>query len=246
LKASDIVAITTQIDSGTYQAAYANEAGTDDLSYKNIPEGSKFPKITITVAEKSITLQKRGFMLMESYEHARRIRANKMAVFLRLIGYQLAKDRAELALSISMNGNTGNSNAAFAHSDTGLNYNNLVEFWAEFDPYESSLLVLPKAGITALMQLTEFKDPMIASQWLTGGTLVTPLGHQLRRLDVTALADKVHGIDTNFALEEVRERGAALIDKDKVIDGQWNQLTVSDVFGFAKIMASASGTWDYS
>lgn len=247
LKAEDILATETQIDSGTYEMAIADETG--DFSMKVIPEGTKFPRITISIAEKKIDLRKHGVIIEETYEHRRRLRANKMAVFLRLVGWHMAKDMAEDAVDIAINGNTGNSNGAFSHTDTGLTYDNLIDFWAEFDPYEVDTLVLPKLGLTGILKLTEFKDPLIASRWLTNGELITPLGNVMKRHDPTTasvLTNKVLGVDKRFALEGITESGSYIVETDKIIDGQWDQIAISLVRGFGKIIATAAGVWDYS
>ena len=244
---TDLIATETEIDSGTYENALVDMTG--DFRSKIIPEGTKFPVITISIDEKTVSLQKHGALIKETYEHRRRIRANKMAVFLRLVGWYMKKDMAEAAVLIAINGNSGNSNSASSDTMTGLNYNNLVDFWAEFSPYESDTLIVPKAGLTAMLKINEFKDAMIAANWLTKGELITPLGHTLKRHDPTTssvLANKVLGVDTRFCLEGLTEAGSYLVETDKIIDGQWNEIAISIVRGYAKIIAEAARVWDYS
>lgn len=246
LRSTDLVATETTIDSGTYESAIADE--TSDVSMGKTPQGAPFPVINVTVAEKSIKLSKHALAIKGTYEARRRIKANKMAVILRLVGMRMERDMTDVAVGIVINGD-GNTNPAFTHADTGLNYNNLVEFWAEFDPYESNLIVLPKAGLTGLLQLTEFKDPIIASPWLTKGEMITPLGHTIKRHDPSTaalLTSKMLGVDTNFTLEGITEAGSYITEQDKIIDGQWDIITISIVRGFAKIVAGAAGLWNYA
>lgn len=241
---SDLIAITTMIDSGVYDAAFLDMSA--DYSHKEVGESAEFPELTITTANKPVTLKKFGFKLKESYEHRRRIRANKFAAFLRVVGMHLELDRVELAVNVLINGNTGNSNAAFTYNDTGLNYNNMVEFWAEFHPYEASVLIAPKAGITDILQLTEFKDPQAGFNFQRTGELVTPLGNMLKRHDTTQLTSKVLGVDQRMSLELVEESGADMVEAESVITNQTNHIVVSNVFGFAKMFATAAGVWTYS
>ena len=244
-RTTDLIAAETEIDSGVYDAAILDMA-EDELSMKIVGELATFPKVTIKSATKPITLRKHGMRILESYEHARRISANLFAVFLRQVGQKMEKDMVEDALDVLINGNPGNSNAGFAFNKTTLNYDNLVDFWAEFDPFESTVLVAPKAGVTGILKLQEFKDAMVGFDFQRTGNLITPLGNEFRRHDTSLLTNKILGVDTRSALEKVRERGASLVEADKIIRQQANEIVVSEVVGFSKILAKAAGVWDYS
>lgn len=244
LMVSDIIAVSTTIPTGAYNAAFLDMS--QDFSHKEVAEGSDFPVLQITTANKPITLKKYGFTLKESYEHRRRIQANKFAVFLRVVGQHLELDRVELAVNVLINGNTGNSNAATVDSISGLNYNNMIDFWAEFNPYEPNVLVAPKAGITSILKLTEFKDPQAGFNFQRTGDLVTPLGNMLKRHDTSQLSSKVLGVDAGMSLELVEESGADMVEAESIIQNQTNDIVVSNVFGFAKMFADATHVWDYS
>lgn len=245
LKSEDVVATTTTIDTGTYENAVADESSAP--SAEPVEQATKFPVVSISISDKVINLKKRGMKILETYEHRRRIRANKMAVFLRMIGFRLELDTAIDAVNVLINGNTGQNNAAFSSAaGSGLTYNNLVDFWLEWEPYESRIMAVDATGLGAILKLDEFKNPIVAAPWLTQGQLITPLGHTLRRHNETTLASKILGVDTQFALERVVEGGAELTETDKIIDGQLNEIVISFVQGYAKIIANAAGVWDYS
>jgi len=244
LMVADMVGLSTEIDSGVYKAAYLDE--TADFEPKKIGEGADFPVLDIKTDNKPISLSKYGFMLRETYEHRRRIQANKLGAFLRYAGKKLEKSKVDLALAVAINGNTGNSNAAFSHTDTGLNYDNIVEFWAEFDPWDPNLLVVDKAGMTSTLKLAEFKDANAGFEFQRTGRMVTPLGNTFKRHDSTLLASKMLGLDNNMTLEQVTERGADLVEAEAIIKNQTNEIAISEVFGFAKMHKDAAGIWDYS
>ncbi len=246
VKDDDLIAIETQIDSGKYESAIADETG--DFSAKIIAEGAKFPRITISTADKVVTLRKRGYLIAETYEHRRRLRANKMAVFLRLIGWQLALDKAEDCVDVIVNGNTGNSNGAASFTLTGLNFNNFVKFLAELDIYEPDVWVMPKAGWSDTLTLDEFKQHSTGNQFKESGVPLDPFGAGIKRHDRggSILENKVLAVNRQFSVERVVERGAMIQETDRIIDGQWNELTVSMVIGYAKIIAGASTVWDYA
>jgi len=245
LQVADLIATTTEIDSGVYDAAFLDN--TQDFHMKPIGEGGKFPKLSITTTKKPVTLRKHGLKLSETYEHRRRIKANLFAVILRLIGQYLMLDMVEDAVDVEINGNTGNSNAASTPAvGTGINYDKLVDFFFEFDPYEANLLVAPIAGLKAILKLSEFKDPQVGWDFQRTGNLVTPMGMTMRKHNTTALTDKLMGVDKRFSLEQVNERGSYLVETDKIIDGQWNEIAISLVTGFSKIIADSAQVWDYS
>lgn len=240
----DLIATTTEIDSGVYDAALIDMS--KDFHLKLVGEGTDFPLITVSTQKKPVSLRKHGIRLRETYEHRRRIKANLFAVVLRLIGQYMQKDMVEDALNVLINGNTGNSNAAFAHAVTALSYDNLIDFWAEFDPYESGVIVVPKAGLTGILKLSEFKDAFVGFDFQRTGNLITPLGMNMKRHDTTQLTSKVLGVDKRNALEAVNERGSYLVEADKIISNQTNEIVISIVKGFSKIIGSAAGVWDYS
>jgi hypothetical protein len=247
LNDDDVVAADEQIDSGRYDAAFADMTG--DFSYAPIGEGAEFPTISIKTADKPVDLRKIGRELKMTYESGRRIKANVMGVFLRLVGQQLAKDKADHATDVLVNGNTGNSNGAASFAKTTLSYDNMVEFFAEIPPYNADVLIAPKTGWMALLKLAEFKDPVIASKWLTGGEPVTPLGWTLKRHDPSTaglLSSKLLAVDSSAALVRVTERGSQISEAHKLMSSQWDKLNFSMVIGYAKMIGDTARVWDYS
>lgn len=237
-KLADIVAVNSTIDASVYRAAYANLSG--DFKMRRIAEGARFPEVIIAFGEQTITLRKVGMMIKATYEALRRVKLPVIATHLKLIGNQMAKDKVGDAISIAINGD-GNSNAAtvdtVAASGT-LAYSDLVDFDLNFDPYESKLWIGPKAVITLLLNMTEFKNPLSGMKYQETGEWITPLGNLLKRND-TITSDNLLGMDKDFCIEQVNERGANLTEHEKIIDGQWENITISEVVGFAKIHDAA-------
>lgn len=246
LLASDVIATETFIDSGVYETAEADMSG--DFHMGVTPQGAKFKPITISISDKEVKLRKHAAVIRETYEHRRRIKANKMAVFLQLIGWTRELDIAEDAVDVLINGNDGNSNPAATFSAATLSYTNFLAFIAEFHPYNSDVWVTDKAGWIATHSLAEFKDSIIAAQFIASGNPINPFGSALKRHDPTSeiLSNKVLAVQKSFALEQVTETGGDIMETDKVIDGQWHEIAISKVTGFAKIIANAAIVWDYS
>ena len=165
------------------------------------------------------------------------------SLFRGFIGMALAEELANMGVKVVIEG-TGNSDAAGEVEYTAVDYNNLVDFDLEFDPYDCDLLVGPKTMIGEILKLVEFKDPMVGFDYQKTGRWMTPLGKTLKRSGASELStDKMLGLDSRFCLEKVVERGSSLTETDKIIDGQWDEIVISMVVGFAKTFTEAGKVW---
>jgi hypothetical protein len=167
-----------------------------------------------------------------------------LAIHLRLVGKRLARNKVAEAISVLINGD-GNSNAAPVHDVPHLNYDNIVDFDMEWEDYEATVWVGNKATVSGLLKLSEFKDPQSGFTYQKDGKLISPLGVTLRR-ESNVPANGLLGVDRNAALEEVKEQGSNLVESDKIIKAQFEEVIVSEVAGFARIYKEAAMLWDYT
>ena len=170
------------------------------------------------------------------------------AVMLRQIGAQIQAQHVADAVDVLVNGD-GNNNAATAYavgtSPIGgtsgtLTYDELVEFWAQFDPYEMNTMIAPTSGFLALLKLDELQNPLTGLNFQGTGKLENPLGAQLLRSDAVA-SGKLLGLDRRYALEMVCA-GDVSVEFDKLIDRQLERAAISSISGFAKICDNASAS----
>jgi len=105
----------------------------------------------------------------------------------------------------------------------------------------AGLLSAP-ATVKTILNLDEFKDPQAGMNFQGSGDLVTPFGAQLISADAVP-ADTIIGLDRRFALEEVYETGL-LVESDRLLRQQLEGTAVSEVAGFAKVIADASKVLD--
>ncbi len=242
-----ICATTTVIDAMDYRAIYSVPT-EDEKSLKSVGEGAQIPATTIRTKENLIKLHKRGRMLVASYEAIRFQKLDLFSVMLRQIGAQIQAQHVADAVDVLVNGD-GNNNAATAYavgtSPIGgtsgtLTYDELVEFWAQFDPYEMNTMIAPTSGFLALLKLDELQNPLTGLNFQGTGKLENPLGAQLLRSDAVA-SGKLLGLDRRYALEMVCA-GDVSVEFDKLIDRQLERAAISSISGFAKICDNASAS----
>ncbi len=240
-----ITATTTVIDAMDYRSIYS-EASDDDKMLMDVQEGAAIPATQVKTKEHLVKLSKRGRMLVASYEAVRFQKLDLFSVMLRQIGAYIQKQQLSDAVNVLMNGD-GNDNAAVIYkvgtqpiSGTAgsLGYDQLVEFWGQFDPYTMNTILCSTGTMTSLLKIPELQNPLTGLNFQGTGKLTTPLGAQLHRTG--AVADgMIIGLDNRYALEHVRA-GDVLVEYDKLIDRQLERAAITSISGFGKICTDAA------
>jgi len=239
-----IVAAVTRFDGLDYRSI-TSAASEDDRELKHVEEGAEIPQTSVKVQENLVKLHKRGRMLVASYEAIRFQKLDLFSVTLRQIGAHINRMHLADAIDVLRNGD-GNDNAADCISLPGgagaggaeLTYEALVDFWAEFDPYELNTLLVPNDVMVKMLKLPEFQNPLTGLNFQGTGRLATPLGAQLLRTSAME-AGKLIGLDRNYALEMVQS-GEVSVEYDKLIDRQLERAAITSTSGFAKIYRDAA------
>ena len=240
-----ITATTTVIDSMDYRSIYS-EPTDDDKALRNVEEGTVIPATQVKTKEHLVNLTKRGRMLVASYEAVRFQKLDLFSVMLRQIGAYIQKMQVQDAVDVLMNGD-GNDNGAVVYavgtdpiSGTAgtLGYDQMVEFWGQFDPYTMNTILCSTATMTKMLKIPELQNPLTGLNFQGTGSLGTPLGAQLHR--TSAVEDGVIiGLDNRYALELVRA-GDVLVEYDKLIDRQLERAAITSISGFGKICDGAA------
>ncbi len=241
----DIVATTTVIDSLDYRSIYSNP-DADALALQDVAEGGEIPTTSVSTKEHLINLTKRGRMLVASYEALRFQKLDLFGVMLRQIGAYIQQQQLADAVDVILNGD-GNDNAAASYtvgtspiSGTAgtLGYDQMVEFWGQFDPYTMNTILCSSSTMTKMLKIPELQNPLTGLNFQGTGKLTTPLGAQLHRTG--AVEDGVIiGLDNRYALELVRA-GDVLVEYDKLIDRQLERAAITSISGFGKICDGAA------
>ena len=240
---SDIIAVKTEIDGLDYRSVVSVPTN-DDKSLKPVAEGAYLPQTAIKTGEQLVKLQKRGRMLVASYEAIKFQKLDLFTVTLRQIGAYIAREQLKDAVNVIINGD-GNSAADTVAADTTgtIAYSDLVKLWAELSPYELNRILAPTGAMTKLLSMSEMKDSNAGLDFHGSGRMITPLGAEL--IHVPAISgNKVVGLDKNCALEMVQS-GGIITDHDKLIDRQLERASISCITGFAKIFPDSAKVLTY-
>ena len=239
-----ITATVTNIDAMDYRSIYCVPEETDK-TLADVGEGASIPATAIKTREHLIALHKRGRMLVASYEAMRFQKLDLFSVMLRQIGAHMQKMHLDDAVEVLTNGD-GNNNAATVYqigtspiSGTAgtLTYDQLVEFWSYFDPYEMNTMLVSPATMVKMLKLEEFQNPLTGLNFQGTGKFTSPLGAQLLRTDAVADGTLI-ALDRRYALEMVRA-GDVCVEYDKLIDRQLDRAAITTISGFAKICDDA-------
>lgn len=240
-----IVATTTKVDGLDYRSITSvPEKSKKEL--RRVEEGAAIPQTEIKTQENLVKLHKRGRMLVASYEAIRYQKLDLFSVTLRQIGAHISRQLLEDAIEVLEKGD-GNGNAATAFtvgtSPIGgtagsLTYDDLVDFWAQFDPYEMNTLLVSGDVMLKLLKMKEMQDATAGLNFQGTGKLATPLGANLLRTSALG-SGKLIGLDKRYALEMVKASDV-MIEYDKLIDRQLERAAITSVAGFAKVFQDAS------
>lgn len=233
----DIVAATTNIDSMDYRAmdlVMTNE----NAEMPVVEEGATLQSADFSVSDRNIRLKKRGRMITTSYDVLRFQRLDIVAIALKRIGAYLAQSLMSDAVDVLINGD-GGSNTAASLSISAYSYDELVDFWNGFAPYELNTILASPDAAASILKLGEFRDANAGLCFHGTGKMITPFGANLIKTSHIKTAGSVIGLDKTCALEHIKV-GDIETDYGKLIDRQLEQISITSINGFAKIITGAS------
>ena len=241
----EITATVTHFDGMDYRSI-ASVPTDDEKELKRVEEGAVIPTTSIRTQENLVKLHKRGRMLVASYEAIRFQRLDLFSVTLRQIGAYIARMHLEDAIRVLINGD-GNNNAAPTYAvgqapiggTAGtLSYDELVNFWAQFDPYTMNTMLVSNDVMLQLLKMPEFQNPLTGLNFQGTGKLSTPMGANLLRTAAMPGGTLI-GLDKNYALEHICG-SEVTVEYDKLIDRQLERAAITSISGFAKPYQDAS------
>ncbi len=229
---SKIIATTTEIDSLDYRSVESIPS-KEEKELAAVGEGAHIPETTIRAKDKLTRLYKRGRMLVASYEAIKFQKLDLFTVTLRQIGSYIARSQFKDAVEALCDG----TSEVISASGSSVAYEDLINMWAELSPYNMTTVIAGLPNISALLNMSEFKDSLAGQNFHGTGRMITPLGAEIVRCDDLA-GDTMIAIDKTAALEKVCA-GGVVTEYDKLIDRQLERATVTSIAGFSKIFADA-------
>lgn len=234
-----VVATVTNIDSMDYRSIHSVPS-EKDKTLADVGEGAQIPTTTIKTDDKLVTLKKHGRMLVASYEALRFQKLDLFSVMLRQIGaYIQRKHLDDVVRLLNTSATTfviGDDPISSAEGEIG--YASLVDFWAQFYPYEMNTMLVSNSMMSKLLKLPEFQNPLTGLNFQGTGKLSTALGAQLLRSDAIP-ANYIFALDRNYAVEMV-QAGDVNVEYDKLIDRQLERAAITHICGFGMIMDDAA------
>lgn len=249
----ELVAVKTPIQGNAYKTFYV-DLSTAAKQQKRVGEGAEIPTTTITGHTHAITLNKKGRAIDVSYEFIRRMRVDMLALLIQGILQQTGVDLAEEAVGVLVSGD-GNANTAASNSNLttlggkvadGIDWQSWLKFRLKFYPYKGVTAVVDETQLIKLLGIQPpVIDPLTLMASMNGGTPIGGGANLAQNvfsgpmryvyLPSSSLANKVLVIDPRYALEQVTEIGADIVETDKLIKSQFETIALSQITGFATL-----------
>ena len=232
-----ITAAVTRFDGMDYRSI-ASVPEDDQKALRRVEEGAEIPQTQVKTQE--------NLVKVASYEAIRYQKLDLFSVTLRQIGAHINRMHLEDAIDVLLNGD-GNENPAQAFTvgtepiggtSGTLTYDDLVDFWAQFEPYEMNTLLVSGDMMRQMLKMDEFQNPLTGLNFQGTGKLATPLGATLLRTSALE-SGKLIGLDKNYALEMV-QGSDVMVEYDKLIDRQLERAAITSISGFAKLFTDAA------
>ena len=248
---------------GTYRSIYIDDTEAQRTKSRT-GEGSEFPEVTISWSEKATTLKKYGVRLKMSYEFVRRA---SLPIIEKLIAREMIENRldeVEMALDVIINGD-GNAKEGAAAGNTNLStlgvttptstaaltYASWLSWLLKFFPGRARTVVMNSTDYPLYRSMAR---PQYEPYWAyaqiitqTGDgrpTFVNPRVEDNVNVIIhdSATTSKLIGVDREYGIIGYRESNTDLTETNKIINGQWNEIVLSNTIGFAKMFNSACKT----
>lgn len=256
---SELVAITTPIDSDSYRSYYMTY-NAEQLRAFRVGESADIPIATIAGSEHTIRLKKYGRGLRASYEELRRMRVDKLAYHIQWMAVQSEVDKVAAALTVLINGDGNSGTAATTHDLTDLDAaasagTLSLKGWLSYkmkfaQPYRVTTVLLQEAVALqlALLNTGSANIPLSGANLGSLGTGLTPINQFADGVRYgwtsEAPALKIVGFDNRRALERVTEIGSEIAEMERYITNQTQVMVMSEVEGYAILDANATRILD--
>ncbi len=195
-----------------------------------IAQGGEIPETSVKLASSATAVKKFGRKLSCTYESIRKQRIEALAVILRNVGASVARSINLEAVTVLASGvtPTGIAGSTIAYSD-------LSAFWASLSQYDMTTIVTTPAVMADILALDEMK--YCVNDFMSSGRVVTPYGVTIVKCS-NLTSDMLVGIDNTCALESIFATDV-IVDFDKLMSTQCEEIACSVMVGFSKVASGA-------
>lgn len=219
---NSVTAVKTVCESGQYLGCVID----DSADYTTTTQGNQLPAATVSEGTTAVVLEKLGRLINASYEAVRKQRLDVFGVMLKGIGVKLASAVVKKAITVL-------AADAESVSSNALTYAALADLYGKFDNFDMTTVIANPADASKIAAMDQLSDTKISAN----GKMMLPFGSELVKTSALS-ANTIIGIDKNFALEFITSTGLVM-ETDKLIDRQLDQITVSITCGFRKLTPDA-------
>ncbi len=198
----------------------------DSEAYTSTAQAVQLPEATVREGSTATVLSKFGRLISASYEAVRQQRLDVFGVMLRSVGVRLAVSVVKEAVDVLIGDLTPITTSA-------LTYDDLAALYGEFDCFDMTTVITSPELASKIAAMDQLKDCSANAD----GKLMLPFGSELIKTSAVD-DDTVIGIDRDFALEFITSTDLVM-ETDKLIDRQLDQMTVSITCGFRRITPDA-------
>lgn len=235
------------VDSNVVQSPMLNllsENNKKAIKKARIAEMADIPTGKITISQKAITLWKRGRAISLSYEAARRMRIDLIALQFQAIAGDLAHQNLEAALDVAANGD-GNADSApikigetaSAKTITGKDITKALYEYSDANHYNANVIIVPKNYILDLAELSYDKNliPGISGRITLDIPQISVENVKVIGSDYAKVDNKDSLILLNRDLSLIRyeENGSNIQEMENYIRNQSKLMTTTENAGYA-------------
>jgi hypothetical protein len=251
---SDLVATVVPNDGATYHPLYIPGLDIDTVVTRrqkslakraSIDKGGEFAVTTLRYRDKDIVLGDYGRQIEAPYSYLSGKSWPEIAVFLKLIGAQIAIDMIYDIYFVCLfgDGTTGAPTNVFNGAPGVLAYSDLTHAFTSFtSPFTMNRMICPVAIEETILQMAQFQDPLAGWEFQKTGKPVTPMGSKIVRVQTTPggapAVNTMIVLDKNFAVRQVTN-GELMVEAEKIISRRFEKAVVSQECSFCNIANGA-------
>ena len=232
---NDVIATTTKIDGIDYRTIMP-VLPDEDKALNDVNEGASIPTVELKISDNLVKLDKRGKLLIASYETIRYQRIDVFTVALKQIGAFIAKTQIkDLYKHITDDLTAGNYGVTVVSGD--IEFEDWLDFRYSFGDYKFNTIVCSPTMAKKLYSIDEFKQAAVDSKYPLTGETITPFGAKVVVID--SMDDGFYVVfDRDYAYEYV-QAGEVLTEYDKLIDRQLERAAITVTSGFNTLFTDA-------